>query len=178
MSTSLITGYAGGPHVTSEQQGICNAASFTKGKYVLDVGGKFAYDLVTNNSLRVKDGLAINQGRYMGIDKNDYEELIIDNGLQGVKRADLVVIRYEKSPDTGIETATMVVIKGTSGDVYVDPAYRTGNILEGDLADDFPLYRVKLNGLSVESVDALFQLKGNLDDVQSISNDEIDDILG
>ena len=178
MSTNIITGYAGGPHVTSEQQGACNAASFTKGRYVLDVGKKFSYELISNNSLRVNDGLLINQGRFMGIDKNDYEELTIDNGLQGVKRSDLIVIRYEKSPETGIERATMMVVKGTSGDAYVDPNVQTGNILEGDICDDFPLYRIKLNGLTVESVEALFQMRGNLDDVQSISNEEIDEILG
>lgn len=166
MSTSLITGYANGPHVTSKQQGACNAASFTAGKYVLNIGECFAYELVSNNLIRVKEGMAINQGRYMCIDRNDYEELTIDNGLQGVKRSDLIVIRYEKNQNTGIETSKMMVIKGTSGDSYVDPEHQEGNILEGDLIDDLLLYRVNLNGLNVESVEVLFNMKNNMDSIE------------
>lgn len=163
MSMNLITGHAGMPHVTSVQQGACNAAIFSKDRYVLDIGSEFSFEILSNNLIRVNDGLAINQGRFMGIDVDNYEEMTIDNGLQGVKRTDLIVIRYEKNAGTGIETATMEAIKGAFGDEYTDPEYITGNILNGDLIDDFLLYRVKINGLNIDSVEPLFASRKPVD---------------
>ncbi len=158
MSTNLITGYGGKAHITAEGDGAVNAALFGSGRYVLEVGDQFAYELVSNNLIKVKSGYAIDQGRKIELALNDYEELTIDNGLQGVKRCDLVVITYEKNIETGIETATMNIIKGTSGDDYTDPEYTVGDILSGATKDDFPLYRIKLNGLAIETVEPVFEV--------------------
>ena len=174
MSLSLVTGYAGTPHVTATQQGAYNAGTFSKGKYVLNLGNKFAYELISNNLIKIKDGYAVNQGRFLGMDNGDYEELSIDNGLSGVKRSDLIVMRYAKNVDTGIETATMMVVKGTSGDAYTDPEYCSGNILSGAVTDDLLLYRVNINGLSVESVDTLFTVKGNTEELLAVVQKQID----
>ena len=162
MSTNLITGYAGKSHITSAGDGAVNAAVLGNGRYVLDIAEKFAYELISNNQIRIKSGYAVNQGRKIEMAVNDYEELTIDNGLQGVKRCDLIAITYEKNLETGIETAVMNVIKGTSGDDYLDPEHTVGNILNGDAKDDFLLYRVKINGLSIESVEKLFEVRKSL----------------
>lgn len=170
MSMNLITGHAGMPHVTSVQQGACNAAVFSKGRYVLNIGSEFSFEILSNNLIRVNDGLAINQGRFMGIDMDNYEEMTIDNGLQGAKRTDLIVIHYEKNAGTGIETATMKVIKGASGNEYADPEHVVGNILNGELIDDFLLYRVKIDGLSINSVEPLFVIKKPADMMEVADN--------
>ena len=162
MSTNLITGYAGKSHITSAGDGAVNAAVLGNGRYVLDIAEKFAYELISNNQITIKSGYAVNQGRKIELAVNDYEELTIDNGLQGVKRCDLIAITYEKNLETGIETAVMNVIKGTSGDDYLDPEHTVGNILNGDAKDDFLLYRVKINGLSIESVEKLFEVRKSL----------------
>ena len=96
---------------------------------------------------------------------SDYEECEIDNGLQGVKRTDLIVAKYKRDSLTGLESVTIAVIKGTSGDNYTDPEYVEGNILNGDDEDDFLLYRVKINGLAIEKVETMFN---TLLDVKSI----------
>lgn len=176
MSVNLITGYAGTAHITAAGDGAVNAGMFGSGKYVLNVGEKFGYEVISNNLIRIKSGYAINQGRKIELAVNDYEEVEIDNGLQGVKRCDLIVMHYEKSLTTGIETATMEVIKGTSGDDYTDPAYTSGDILNGANEDDFLLYRVKINGLSVEAVEALFTVTDNILEVLDKNAEEISDI--
>ena len=170
MSTNLITGYAGKAHITSGGDGAVNAALFGKGRYVLDIGERFSYEIISNNLIRIKSGYAINQGRKIELSVNDYEELIIDNGLQGVKRCDLIAVTYEKNLETGIETAVMNVIKGTSGDDYLDPEHTVGNILKGDAKDDFLLYRVKINGLSIESVEKLFEVRKSLIESDTAEN--------
>lgn len=177
MSTNLITGYGGKAHITAEGDGAVNAALLGSGRYVLDAGEKFAYELVSNNLIKVKSGYAMDQGRKIELALNDYEELTIDNGLQGVKRCDLVVITYEKNIETGIETATMNIIKGTSGDDYTDPEYSVGDILSGETKDDFPLYRIKLNGLSVESVEKLFEVSVSAEKQTNALEQEIGDVF-
>lgn len=170
MSTNLITGYAGKSHITSAGDGVVNAAVLGTGRYVLDVAERFAYELISNNQIRIKSGYAIDQGRKIELAVNDYEELIIDNGLQGVKRCDLVAITYEKNLETGIETATMNIIKGTSGDDYNDPEYTSGDIIAGDIKDDFLLYRLKLNGISVEAVEPLFKVRKSVVEMDASKN--------
>lgn len=162
MSVNLITGYAGTAHITAAGDGAVNAGMFGSGKYVLNIGEKFGYEIISNNLIRIKSGYAIDQGRKIELAVNDYEEVEIDNGLQGVKRCDLIVIHYEKSLTTGIETATMKVIKGTSGDDYTDPAYTSGDIINGANEDDFLLYRVKINGLNIETVESLFSVTDSI----------------
>lgn len=168
MSISLVTGYAGEPHVTAEAEGACTAGIFGAGKYVLNVADKFAYEVISNNLIRIKSGYAINQGRKIELAVNDYEEVEIENGLQGVKRCDIIAIRYEKNSNTGIETASIIVKKGTSGDDYADPTIKKGNIFNGSLEDEMPLYRVKVNGISIEAVEQMFTLKESADDFTKI----------
>lgn len=171
MSLNLMTGYAGEPHITSADDGAVNAAIYGASKYVLNTGQKFAYELISNNLIKIKDGYAINQGRKIGQQIDDYEELTIDNGLQGVKRSDIIAIRYSKNPDTGIESAEFIVIKGTSGDDYKDPACQTGNIIQGDSVDDFPLYRVKIEGLTITAVEPMFDVLVSMEELQNKYND-------
>lgn len=162
MSLNLITGYSGTSHITSASDGCTNAGLYGKGKYVLNIAEKFGAEIISNNLIRIKSGYAINQGRKIELAINDYEEVEIDNGLQGVKRCDLIVIHYEKNLTTGIETGSVKVIKGTSGDTYSDPAYTSGDIINGANEDDFLLYRVKINGLSIEAVEPLFTVTESL----------------
>ena len=177
MGAHLITGYGGKEHITAADQGGYNAGTLGSGKYVLPLGSVFSYEIISNNLVKIRDGELVNQGRHINIPVNDYEECEIDNGIQALKRNDLIVIRYEKNPDTGIESANMVVIKGVSGEIAVDPDYITGNIFNGDNTDDFPLYRIKLNGLNITAVEPLFNtiisFKSLLD---LVGNTSIDDI--
>lgn len=170
MGMKIVTGRTGAAHVTSADDGARNAGIIGTGKYIFDIGNKFAYEIISNNLIRVKDGYGINQGRQFGIEHADYEECEIDNGLQGVKRTDLIVAKYKRDSLTGLESVTIAVIKGTSGDNYTDPEYVEGNILNGDDEDDFLLYRVCLNGNSIEKVERMFSISTTLDSLYKANN--------
>lgn len=170
MGMKIVTGRTGAAHVTSADDGARNAGIIGTGKYIFDIGNKFAYEIISNNLIRVKDGYGINQGRQFGIEHADYEECEIDNGLQGVKRTDLIVAKYKRDSLTGLESVTIAVIKGTSGDNYTDPEYVEGNILNGDDEDDFLLYRVKINGLAIEKVERMFSISTTLDSLYKANN--------
>lgn len=153
----LVTGYAGQEHVTAADHGSFFAALVGGGSYVMDKGNKFAISKISNNLIRVLDGDLLMQGRHIRIPDASYVELAVENGTQGYKRSDLVVIRYTKDADTGVEETNLVILRGDPVAASpADPAYITGNILDGDLQHDLPLYRLNLNGLEIESIDTLF----------------------
>lgn len=169
MSVNIVTGYTGTPHITSDDDRERIASAFGKGKYVLPVGEQFDFQKMSNNLILIRDGMLINQGTQMGIELLDFEEITIDNGLVGTVRNDFIVMRYEKDETSTVESANIIVIKGTSGDTAVDPTYQTGNILDGgDLIDDFPLYRVKIEGVTIKAVEPLFEVIDY--DLESIKN--------
>ena len=176
----LVTGHAGIEHIKPSDDGAFNAGVVGTGKYVFDLDNKFEYEIVSNNLVKIKDGELVNQGRHANIPVNNYEEVPIENGLQGVKRYDLICARYTKNADTSIESVEMVVIKGTSSANPSDPACVEGNILEGALIDDFPLYRVRLDGLNIVGVDRLFEVIPSLVEVnEKVENikDNLSDIV-
>ena len=155
----LVTGYAGEAHVSAEDMGSLFAAIIGSGQYVLNRGNMFAASVVSNNQIRIADGDILMQGRHIRLDGGAFLDLAIDNGSQGYKRNDLIVARYTKNSASGIEDCNIVVIKGTaSASEAVDPAYTIGDILSGgDVQNDFPLYRVPLDGLNVQTLVPLFE---------------------
>jgi hypothetical protein len=155
----LVTGYAGQEHVTASDAGSFNLAMMGNGQFVLDRGNKFSASIISNTKVRIMDGDILMQGRHLRQVENTYTEVVFDNGTQGLKRNDLVVIRYEKDSTTGIESASFKVIKGTSVESNpVDPEYTEGDITEltGDLVNEMPLYRVSFDGLTIQTPVALF----------------------
>ncbi len=171
MPAHLVTGYGGVEHVTAADDGSKNAGIAGIESYVLNTGSKFEAEVISSNLIKIKDGDAIQKGRHWRIAKNDYVECTIDNGLQGLKRNDLIVSRYSKNPDTGIESEEIVVIKGTSSENPANPEYETGDIYDGDLVDEMPLYRVELDGLNIISVTPLFKEISSLSELMDIIND-------
>lgn len=155
----LVTGYAGVEHVTSNDCGSFNAAMFGNGEFVLERGNQFAANIQSNNKVRVLDGDLLMQGRHIRLQENTYTDLYFDNGTQGFKRVDLIVVRYSKDSESGIEQANLVVIKGTPNENdYNVPDKITGNILnDGALENDTVLYKVKFDGLSIQPLEKVFK---------------------
>lgn len=162
MAVNIVTGMTGTAHITSDDDRCFNASIIGKGEYVFDYGKKFSVDIINNNLIRMHDGMCIIQGTQMGIELNDYEDVVIENGISGSIRKDLIVMRYERNADTSIEKASLVVIKGepvtNDGQTQpVQPQPTSGNILDGgDLIVDIPLYYVTIESLSIAKVEPLF----------------------
>lgn len=156
----LVTGFAGQEHVTAADQGAFHVTTMGSGQHVINTGNLFATTIVSNNQVQVLDGEIYMHGRYIRLEPNTYVDLTIENGAQGYFRNDLIVARYTKAVATGVEEANLVVIKGENAESNpVDPEYVTGNILEGALQNDLPLFRVTIDGLTVTGVECLFTTK-------------------
>lgn len=163
---NLVTGHRGIGHVTAEDHGSFQAAIFGTGSYVLDRGNKFAASVITNNQIRIADGDLLQQGRHTRLKEGTYIELSIENGEQARNRNDLIVCRYAKDSVTGVEESNLIVIKGpaTAG-TPVDPEYTEGDIINDHVyIADFPLYRIKIVGLTIEGVVPLFEMASLLAD--------------
>lgn len=162
----IVTGYRGKPHITSEKWADLNRGIIGAEEYVLGVGRMFESELVSNNLLKIYDGCGVFQGREFSTSAGQSDEITIENGTQGEKRIDLIVARYTKNEDTKVETIEPVLIKGTpSASDPAVPKHTEGNIRQGDLIADMPLYEVELNGINVVEVRQLFQVLMNMNKI-------------
>jgi hypothetical protein len=155
----IMTGKAGTPHVAAQQFRQFVEGTVGQESYILTSGDLLEPELVSNNSLKIRSGIMSHHGNLSTVDLGTYDTVTIRNGSQGMKRIDLVVNRYTKNKETGIEKNEWIVIMGnpTSGSPSV-PTYTQGNLQEGDLVDDCPVFEVHLNGINVTEVKKLLKV--------------------
>ena len=128
---------------------------------VLKLGEQFASKTISNNVIRVMDGVVVVGGHVGRIIKGDYEDMMIDNGIADQKRNDLIVARFQSGGTGGADTYSLVVVKGTPGSTARDPAIVQEDLYAGGKQRDYPLYRVRIENLSVVGVDKLFKVNRN-----------------
>lgn len=114
---------------------------------ILHAGSRMTAETVSNNEIKINDGILCNYGRFMRIVGS--ETVRIENGTSGVKRTDLIVARFNTNGTK--ETHTLTVIKGPAGGA--EPSYSKTDIYSGTGTRDLVLYAVHLNGLNIESVE-------------------------
>lgn len=127
---------------------------------VADVGQRLKGSLISNNQFRVYDGALAVGGAIGRIPFGEYEDVTIYNGTQNQKRHDLIVAQFEAKD--AIEDMKIICIQGTPGETAEDPSYTVGNIYEGETLRQYPLYRVKLDGLNIEAVEQMFEVMPNM----------------
>ena len=154
---NIVTGYRGEPHVTSQQDRDINTAIFgSESRIVKGIGSEMDATVVSATLVEVSDGTVVCQGCVAEIPRGTTESVTIENGSQGMLRTDLIVVRYSKNGGTGIEDMSLAVVKGTPVSFNPQtPVYTDGTIAEGDSLVDFPLYRVNINGISIDSIELI-----------------------
>lgn len=159
----LVTGHAGKAHATAEQAAGLNAGILGLDDYVLNVHDKLKITVVSANKVTIGTGELVMQGRH--VSQGTPEDLIVTNGSQGQKRNDLIVCRYAKGSQN-IESAKLVVVRGTpTTGTPTDPAVNTTSPLDGGTTYDMPLYRIPLDGITIGTPVALFNVLKPMSDV-------------
>ena len=159
----LVTGHAGKAHATAEQAAGLNAGILGLDDYVLDVHDKLKITVVSANKVTIGTGELVMQGRH--VSQGTPEDLIVTNGSQGQKRNDLIVCRYAKGSQS-VESAKLVVVRGTpTTGTPTDPAVNTTSPLDGGTTYDMPLYRIPLDGITIGTPVALFNVLKPMSDV-------------
>ena len=172
----LVTGHAGEPHVKSTDDASLMQAIYGGDSVVLDRNNAFSYDVISNNIIRVYDGEALMQGRYIKMDKGNYVDLNIDNGHTGYRRIDVIAIEYTKDDETNIEEANLVVVKGseTQQEQANVPELTEGDTVDGSAStNQMALYHVKIDGLSIIEVTQVYAVG---QDIQTIASAQINTI--
>lgn len=159
----LVTGHANKAHATAEQAAGLNAGILGLDDYVLNVHDKFEITVVSANKVTIGTGELVMQGRH--VSQGTPEDLIVTNGSQGQKRNDLIVCRYAKGSQS-VESAKLVVVRGTpTTGTPTDPALNTTSPLDGGTTYDMPLYRIPLDGITIGTPVALFNVLKPMSDV-------------
>lgn len=149
----LIIGTGAAAHVTSVQHRDIFSFIIGRGSYIPAIYEQLQPELQTNNSIKIRSGYLVHHGGIAYVQPNTYDQVTIQNGTQGMQRYDLIVARYTLNPETEVETMSWVVIQGTpAASNPVVPDYTHGNMQDGDLVDDCPVVRIKLDGIQVTEV--------------------------
>lgn len=132
---------------------------------VLNVGSKLKATILSNNSVRVADGAVVVGGHIGRNAYADYQDMTIENGTSGQMRNDLIVAQFATTGSGGVDTFTLAVKKGTAGSSASDPVLTQEDIYAGGKQREVPLYRVKLEGISITGVDQLFKIIPTIPDL-------------
>ena len=152
----LVTGRAGSPHITAQQDRQLHQGIWGEEAYILNTGNMLEPQVQSSNKILIKDGALMYQGALFSVKVGTTDEITINNGNQGMKRKDLVVARYTYDSSQNIESATWLVYQGTpTGSNPVLPSGISGDIQAGDTAVDVPYLAVTLDGINIVSVDVI-----------------------
>lgn len=124
---------------------------------VLNIGSKFATTVISNNNIRVSDGVLCVGGHIGRIAYGDYTDMTIENGILGENRNDIIYAKFLTSGN--YDTFTLEVKKGDSVvGVANDPDFTQGILYENEALREIPLWRVKLQELSIVAVEQMFKV--------------------
>lgn len=125
---------------------------------VLEIGQRMKATVISNNKVRVADGVVCIGGHIARTVYGDYTDLTIENGESGKNRNDLIIGTFSTTGAGGIDTMQLTVKKGAAGTAATDPALTQGNLYTGSKLREVPLWRVKIEGLSITKVEQLFEI--------------------
>lgn len=164
----IVSGRIGKPHVTSQQFRQLIEGTVGQESCILTSGENLEPELASNNSLKIRSGMLAHHGNISSVKIGTYDAVNLSNGSQGMKRIDLVVCRYTRNAETEVESCNWVVIMGTPvSSNPVAPTYTVGNLQEGDLVDDCPVFEVHYDGINVTEIKKLVPVVSNLTELNS-----------
>lgn len=148
MTTTLITGKGGTPHITSGDMGAMQAGIIGNGSYLLQ-GSDGTFPTVTmqdaNHALIPVLNLVV-EGRYARV--TEAETATIESGMSGRNRNDLVCLKYTRNGQN-IETAAIAVLKGTPNTgTAADPTVPSGSIHSASGTAWIPIARIPISGIT------------------------------
>ena len=165
----LVTGRSGSPHITSQQDRQLHQGIFGDGAYILNTGNMLEPEVQSSNSIHIKDGALMFQGALFSVKVGTYDEVTINNGNQGMKRKDVIAVKYTYDSSQNIESGEWTVVQGTpvaSNPAVPDMPVTDGDIQAGDSEVYCPVFVVTLDGINVTGVDVIPDV---MDDMYTIN---------
>lgn len=144
---------------------------------VFTIGQQCKATTLSNNKVRIADGVLIVGGHFARIPYGKYEDCEIANGESGKKRNDIIVAVFETTGTGGIDEMRCTVKKGVAGTTAVDPELTQDDIYNNGKIREMPLYRVKIEGLSIVAVEPMFDLKPDVSTINKSLSDIRDYVI-
>ena len=164
----LVTGRSGSPHITAQQDRQLHQGIFGDGAYILNTGNMLEPEVQSSNSIHIKDGALMFQGALFSVKVGTYDEVTINNGNQGMKRKDVIAVKYTYDSSQNIEAGEWTVVQGTpvaSNPVIPDMPVADGDIQAGDSEVYCPVFVVTLDGINVTGVDVIPDVMDSISDL-------------
>lgn len=121
---------------------------------VMNKGNKLDMTVQSANQVKIKDGIVVIQGRPILVYPNEVVDVTIESGTQGMKRNDIVVAEFKK--ESSVDSFSFKALKGTpNASNPIDPQLTQQDTLSSGTVFQLPLYRIRLNGINIESTDDL-----------------------
>lgn len=159
----IVSGRTGSPHVTSQQFRQMLEGILGQDSYILTSGENLEPELSSNNLLKIRSGMMCHHGCISCVEIGTYDEVTLTNGSHGMQRIDLIINRYTRNTETEVEKCEWKVITGTAkASSPAVPTYTKGNLQEGDLVDECPVFEIHYNGINVTEVKSLLSVAGSL----------------
>lgn len=171
----IVSGRTGSPHVTSQQFRQMLEGILGRDSYILTSGENLKPELSSNNLLKIRSGMMCHHGCISCVEIGTYDEVTLTNGSHGMQRIDLVVNRYTRNAETEVEKCEWKVITGTAkASSPAVPTYTKGNLQEGDLVDECPVFEIHYNGINVTEVKSLLSVAGSLAELNGKLEKKVD----
>lgn len=142
-------------HVLAEDDAAIFQSIFGKDG-VFETGDRMKATVINNNQVRVSNGVICVGGHIGRTEYVDYSDMIIENGEISKNRNDIIMAVFSTTGKTGIDEFKIEVKKGTPGIAAEDPEIVKGDLYEGSKIREFPLWRVKLEGINIVGVEKMF----------------------
>ncbi|KRN55035.1 MAG: hypothetical protein KHZ79_06270 [Atopobium minutum] len=151
---NAITAGNGKNHVTSADDAEIYASFVGGASCVMARGDMFRCRMETANKATIGTGLGFINGHAFRCEVP--ESVVIKSGSQGFKRNDIIGVRWT-TDSLGNESISLEVLQGTPSTLNpTDPRVPSGDLLNGDKTAWFSLWRIKVEGISVSTPEALF----------------------
>lgn len=165
----LVTGRSGKPHITSQQVRQLQQGIFGANACILNTGSMLAPEVQSSNKIRIKDGALMFQGALFTVKVGVYDEVTINNGNQGMKRKDVIAVKYTYDSSRNVESGEWAVVQGApaaSNPAVPSMPVTDGDIQAGDAEVYCPVFVINLDGINVTGVDIIPPM---MDDMSTIN---------
>lgn len=165
----LVTGRSGKPHITSQQVRQLQQGIFGANACILNTGSMLTPEVQSSSKIRIKDGALMFQGALFTVKVGGYDEVTINNGNQGMKRKDVIAVKYTYDSSRNIESGEWAVVQGTpaaSNPAVPSMPVTDGDIQAGDAEVYCPVFVINLDGINVTGVDIIPPM---MDDMSTIN---------
>ena len=165
----LVTGRAGSPHITSQQDRQKHQGIWGTGAYILKTGNNLEPVVQSSNNIQIKDGALMSQGALFSVKVGTVDEVTIANGSQGMQRKDVIVARYTYNQGENTEKAEWAVVQGTpvASNPQI-PQITEGDIQDGDATVDTAVFIVTLDGINITAVDVVPETAPDMEEIKEM----------